>query len=162
VEDEPSSGQHEKNEGDQFGYQNFQCRDRWERHVSPLETRLIILKTDFAIQRISEGEQKQGSMFSSSCQGKRRRKCRFGGNVCARSKRLYNKALGNVFHRTPQLIRNISTTKCSIKSGNRRALPADHLNTRARNISYGDSRVDEYMRYAREFTGPERSNSLIG
>lgn len=50
VEDEPGSGQDEKNEGDQFGYQNFERRDRWERHVSPLETRLIILKTDFAIQ----------------------------------------------------------------------------------------------------------------
>jgi len=50
VEDQPGSGQDEKNEGDQFGYQNFERRDRWERHVSPLETRLIILKTDFAIQ----------------------------------------------------------------------------------------------------------------
>ncbi|MGA2770705.1 MAG: hypothetical protein ABSG26_07805 [Bryobacteraceae bacterium] len=36
------------------------------------------------------------------------------------------------------------------------SLPADHLNTRARNVSYGDSRLDEYMRYVREFTGPER------
>lgn len=66
--------------------------------------------------------------------------------------------------------------------GRRRAdgelvLQADHLNTRARNISYGDERLavcacerhhifwkpqhpDEYMRLAREFIGPKRAKLL--
>lgn len=56
-------------------------------------------------------------------------------------------------------------------------LQADHLNTRARNISYGDERLavcacqrhhifwkpqhpDEYMRLARKFIGPQRAKLL--
>lgn len=38
MEDEPGSGQDEKDESDEFGYQNFEGRNGYERHLSPPET----------------------------------------------------------------------------------------------------------------------------